>query len=485
MLSLTQTPTNAQETSPNEASNESEGGTRVNVVKTPIRKGSRNIVIKPFAQIPTFNGKPAKIVAIVNQGKYLYVTTSSTGGYIYRIDEKGNVMLWFDVTAAVFAQTGRNISFVSGIHGGVRGLAFHPTFYRTGLFYISALETRPRPDWSFKYLSKPPPGVNRAIADSVILEWRYDFAKRRVDETSYRNLFRVGLPYLDHPIKQMIFIGYHLYIGHGDGSLQSGSGGGGQNNDALGKILRITPIQRGDLPYTIPQTNPYIGNPNYIDETYAIGFRNPHNLCYSARSGLFVTDVGRDNVEEINIVKGGRDYGWPRREGTFRHLKVGGTESGVKRLPFKDAQFKYTYPNVQVGHNARRGERYVGLALAGSCPIENGSKNDGLFLYANFPETGELYYSNIRRMQSAVTMGKPSELTQATTFLARILYDHDDDPKTADVKVKNLRDIVRLDLNRTSLSRADVRFGRGRRGEIYWSSKSNGKIYVITSSIPS
>lgn len=457
----------------------------VNVVTAPIQKGTRKVYTKFFAQIPDYEGKPSKIVGITNNGRYLYVTTSSTGAYIYRVDEKGRVQLWFDVAKAVHSHTGRNISVTNGIHGGTRSIAFHPTFYRSGLFYISAMETRPVVEENYRYLSKPGPGESRASADSVVLEFRYDFAKKRVDSASYRQVLRIGMPFLDHPIKQMIFVGYFLYISHGDGSLQSGGGGGGQNNDALGKVLRINPMPFNFKPYSVPRSNPFIGNDAYPDEVYAVGFRNPHNICYSARSGLYVTDVGRDNVEEVNLVRAGRDYGWPKREGTFRHFERGGTGIGVTRLPIRDSMFNYTYPNAQVGHLAAENTRYTGQALAGACPVENGSKNNGLFFYVNFPLAGELYYSYIRGLQAAVTMGSPRELRQATTFRAQLFYDHDGDVYTPDIAVPDLRTIVRIDLNRTNLNRADVRFGRGRRGEIYWSSKSNGRLYVITSTIPS
>lgn len=61
--------------------------------------------------------------------------------------------------------------------------------------------------------------------------------------TSYGEAFRVAMPRYDHPIKQIVFKAGYLYIGHGDGSLSSAIAGGGQGNDALGKVLRIDPLQ--------------------------------------------------------------------------------------------------------------------------------------------------------------------------------------------------------------------------------------------------
>lgn len=457
----------------------------VNVVKAAIERGRRKVYIRKFAQLPLWEDKPSKIVGMTSFGRNLYATTSSTGARVYRVSSSGRATLWFDAARAVLEHTGRNISVSSGIHGGVRGIAFPPSFRRTGLFYITAMEDRPENEENFRYLSRPADGEPRASADSVVLEFRYDSKKRLVDPASYRQVMRIGMPFLDHPIKQLIFVGPYLFIGHGDGSLQSGDAGGGRKNDALGKVLRIIPKQSGFRPYSIPFSNPFRRDARYPDEVYAVGFRNPHNLCHSARSGLFVADVGRDNVEEINLVKSGHDYGWPNREGTFRHLKVGGTGIGVTRLPLRDRMFNYTYPSAQVGHKAAVGARYTGQGVAGGCPVENGSKNNGLYFYANFPLGGELYYSYVRRLQAAVTMGSPDELSPATTFRTTIMFDHDNDDKTPALKMPDLRAILRLDTERPLLNRADVRFGRGQQGEIYVSSKANGGIYVITSTIPS
>ena len=64
--------------------------------------------------------------------------------------------------------------------------------------------------------------------------WTYDNESGQVDPTSYREMFRVGMHVYDHPIKGIVFNPYAklgdedyglLYIGHGDGSLQSAIAG--------------------------------------------------------------------------------------------------------------------------------------------------------------------------------------------------------------------------------------------------------------------
>lgn len=454
----------------------------VNPVKKPILDGDRTIQTRFFAQIPNYNGWPSQIVAIISQGSDLYISTSSSGALIYKVSSSGKVSLWFDVDSAVRQHTGRKINIDNPQHGGLRGIAFHPDFRSNGLFYVSAMEDRPKDPKNFQYLSDV---TNPIQADSVVLEFRYSHSQNAVVPGSYRQIIRIGMPVFDHPVKQMAFLGRTLLIGHGDGSVQSAIAGGGQRNDGLGKIIRINPLPAGSGPYRVPKNNPFVGNPRYKDEIYAVGFRNPHNICVSPRYGIFVTDAGRDNIEEVNIVKAGQNYGWSEREGTFVHKNsAGGIITGIDALPQDDSKNGFTYPNVQVGHVGPVGAGFVGQALAGSCPIENGSPLDGLFIYANFPTDGQVYYSFVNDMTRAIVKGPPSTLTQAPTFRAKILFDHDRNERTPPIELDNLRDVIRRE-GAPNTQRTDIRFGRGSRGEIYWSSKTNGRIYIITNSLPS
>ena len=58
-----------------------------------------------------------------------------------------------------------------------------------------------------------------------------------------------------------------------------------------------------------------------LKEIYAYGFRNPHTFSFNrdklGNIRLLVGDIGRANIEEINLVENGGNYGWPEREGTF------------------------------------------------------------------------------------------------------------------------------------------------------------------------
>lgn len=393
----------------------------------------------------------------------------------------GQVSLFFNVAGAM-AYMGAPMDFTNGQHGGLRSVAFHPNFNSNGLLYVSTMQKRTVDPSSLNYFSRPE--GNLIPADSVVLEYHYSKNLQKVVATSMRVVIRFGMPVYDHPVKQIAFKGPYLYIGHGDGSVQSATTGGGQRNDGLGKILRIDPLKRGSKPYTVPSSNPFVGSTQWRNELFAVGFRNPHNMCFSKIGELFVTDAGRDNVEEINLVKAGGNYGWSKREGTFMHKASGGIFNGVEKLPWNDATFGFEYPVVQVEHVGPIGAGFVGQALAGSCPVENGSAMSGTMLYTNFPTDGKLYYSFLGAMRAAITKGSPSQLTQATTYVAGILFDQDNNPSTPPIWLKDLREVVRREPGKWWTTRSDIRFGQGPTGEIYFSSKVTGWLYLITSTKP-
>jgi len=211
-------------------------------------------------------------------------------GKIYEISRTANggqASLFFDVRAAIAAATDRALDNTSVFHGGLRSVAFHPNFAANGLFYTSVMETRSNSLNASDYLSN---ATNPIVADGVVIEWRADMNTGQVNPATYRQLFRVGMPVYDHPIKQIAFNPFaepgdadygNLYVAHGDGSVQSATAGGGFNIDALGKILRINPAASGGNAYTVPADNPFVGDSSMLDEVWSLGHRNPHHLAFA------------------------------------------------------------------------------------------------------------------------------------------------------------------------------------------------------------
>ncbi len=421
-------------------------------------------------------------------------SSAGNGATIHELIENPDgtrtAQLFFDIDAAVRAATGGlGLDYSNATHGGLRGIAFHPDFETNGLFYTSVMEKRPTNSAGHHYLSDVP---NPISADSVLIEWRVN-AAGAVDPASYREVFRIGMPVFDHTIRQMAFNPFAkpgdadyglLYITHGDGSVQSATAGGGQNADALGKILRVDPRVNGAEPYRVPADNPFTADPAMLDEVYALGFRNPHNLSFAkgadGRVHLIVTDIGRDNFDEINVVVAGGNYGWSDREGPLRHLASGGIVNGVAALAPNDADSDLVYPAAFIGHDGGTGAGFVGQALAGGHVISNGSALDGQFIFGDFGPSGRFYHASLADLLGAKTRLDPSETPQALSWATpselTILYDHDNDDHTPGIAHANFNSLI-------GRNRSDLRFGQGEDGELYITTKSDGWVYVIKNSI--
>jgi len=446
------------------------------------------VVVQPFVEMPpASNGRPARWNDIATFGNRLF-TVDEQDGLVYEITNR-QVSLWFDISGAIQSQTGRILNTENPFHGGVRGIAFHPDFANNGKFYASLMEQRPTNTANHKYISDN----SNIAADSVVVEWTADTTTYEIDAASYRELFRVGVPEYDHPIKQIAFNPNvstgsndygNLYIAHGDGSIESTIAGTGQGNNALGKILRINPLQAGAQNYTIPADNPFINDATLPDEVFSYGHRNPHHLAFSLDGHLLATEAGRDNIEEVNLIEKGNNYGWSEREGSFVHLDVGTLSDGITALPDNDALNGYIYPVVQFGHTGSTGAGFTGQSLGGGHIVENGSPLNGQFFYIDFPKSGILLHSSLDDIVQAKTSGEPSTLTSAQSYIATVKFDHDTNPDTAPLD-NDLKEIVQSAAGYDNVfDRVDVRIEQGPDGVMYMMSKRNNLIYLVTSSLP-
>ena len=86
----------------------------------------------------------------------------------------------------------------------------------------------------------------------------------------------------------------------------------GQADDAqdpanhLGKLLRLNDDG------TVPDDNPFVNAPDHRPEIYALGIRNANGLAWHPETGeLWETENGPQGGDEVNIIRGAANYGWP------------------------------------------------------------------------------------------------------------------------------------------------------------------------------
>ena len=73
-----------------------------------------------------------------------------------------------------------------------------------------------------------------------------------------------------------------------------------------GRVIRI------NRDGTIPKDNPWLGRATVLRETFAHGLKDPEGATLNPTTGeLWAIDHGPQGGDEINIIRAGRDYGWP------------------------------------------------------------------------------------------------------------------------------------------------------------------------------
>lgn len=74
----------------------------------------------------------------------------------------------------------------------------------------------------------------------------------------------------------------------------------------LGKVVRINPDG------TVPENNPFVGQPGVLPEIWSYGHRNIQGADLHPETGkLWVAEHGPRGGDEINVVEPGKNYGWP------------------------------------------------------------------------------------------------------------------------------------------------------------------------------
>lgn len=75
---------------------------------------------------------------------------------------------------------------------------------------------------------------------------------------------------------------------------------------AIGKVLHLTKDGKAVA------NGPFANTPNALPEIYAYGFRNPEGMAWNPETGeLWEDEFGPRGGDEINLIKPGKNYGWP------------------------------------------------------------------------------------------------------------------------------------------------------------------------------
>ena len=176
---------------------------------------------------------------------------------------------------------------------GLQDLALHPGFAENRLIY-------------FTYY-KPKPG-EKDVATATLGRARWDGGYTL---TEVRDLF-VTDAWCATPSASRIVFDRDGKLFMTVGVPIRGRAGTAQPEDSqdpgnhAGKVLRLNDDG------TAPSDNPFVGKAGYRPEIYALGIRNILGLAVHPQTGeLWENENGPMGGDEINIIKAGKNYGWP------------------------------------------------------------------------------------------------------------------------------------------------------------------------------
>lgn len=298
---------------------------------------------------------PAINIELVADGfeQPVYLTHAGDGsGRLFVVERAGRVRViqngavqpdsFLDITGLVQSK---------GQEQGLLSVAFHPNFPQDRRVYVDYTNNK---------------------GDTVIARYQTTPDLRAIDPATGQILLTIAQPYPNHNGGQLLFgpDGY-LYIGTGDGGLANDPHENAQNPAALlGKMLRIS-VDFGE-PYTVPADNPFVNDPAFRPEVWALGLRNPWRFSFDRLTGdMFIADVGQNEYEEIDFEAagspGGLNFGWDVMEG-FHCFQAGTCRQEGLTLPV--VEYDHSWGCSVTGGYVYRGGQIPAL--------------QGVYLYADY-----------------------------------------------------------------------------------------------------
>ncbi len=287
------------------------------------------------------------------------------------------------------------VSYVN--ENGLLGMAFHPGF-------ADPLS----PGYRKLYTYHSVPASEGAAVDfpssagtdhyNVVTEWQIGANDpNQVDLSSRREIFREAHPAFEHNAGTITF-GPDGYLYGAIGNSPLGSSGSSttkllasqDTSNLRGKVFRIDPLDPSLTPasanpisangkYRVPADNPFVSDPQSLDEIFAYGFRNPYRFSVDSATGrVVIGDVGQGAVEEVDVLTPGGNYGWPYREGT---------QPGPFGIPLPNPAPALIDPITAYSHSD--GHAVVGgFVYHGSIPALQGK-----YIFGDFTDNGQSFYA--------------------------------------------------------------------------------------------
>jgi hypothetical protein len=472
-----------------------------NPLPNPIEKRGLSVAIEEVARLPDTralladggDANPAGIarISMVQDAPDGRRFVNDQRGRIYLLEDGVRPSLYLDLHELFPLTT------FDRVQSGFNAFTFHPDFAENGLFYTTHGESAVGNPGSVDFI---PPGFgpDDVTHHNVLMEWRASDPAAGVFSGTRRELLRAA-HVTTNQSHLMGFVGFNPTAEPGDadycllytsGSDFGFSNGGGPNSRNAAQtqrldtivtaILRIDPRSpeesggRGGLgDYTIPPANPYAadGDDSTLGEIYAHGFRNAHRLSWDLDDGtMFAFDIGMSQIEEVNIVRPGENYGWMAREGYWENgqSRPGGALNELYPLPANvldgSVADPFTYPVAIYDHDE-------GRAISGGFTYHGDiAALEGKLIFGDV-QAGRLFAADLAELKAADD-GVPATVA---AFEEIQLFVRDAQGNRQDVSFRELVERAKGE----EVSRSDLQLSRGLGGEILVTSRQDGTIRVL------
>lgn len=419
-----------------------------------------------------------------------------------------------------------------GNSDGFIDFQFDPDYVHNGKFYTVHIEdpkstASPLPDnTNFPGLKVSDYTVTPAIEtppptqlEAVLVEWTDTNPSNSTFEGTARELMRLQLTSVSHPMSELIFDPAAkpgspdwrvLYITVGDGAAGESMNLAIRSNpqrldDLVGKVLRIIPDldEHTDSSsvsdngrYRIPNDNPFASVQGAHKEIWAYGLRNPERMSWyldpadHSKDSLIATVIGLHTWETIDVIHKGANYGYSLREGN-QQLDADDKTSPVPaedKIPIRlnatttIGTVTPRYPVVEYGHVPTGGDAISnGYVYRGKIAALRGK-----YIFGDI-STGHIWYVNYDELLAADAHNGPNSLAELHEI--HVLWDKPTGGKEEYPSMYPITEAAYHARGGTAAvlpgrapvsgNRADIHFSEDSQGDLYILSKSDGMIREV------